>query len=121
MNIKNLILKPITFVLISLLFFISCTDNALDIGEKETGKVTISIRGETPKDLTLTPSAPAAEDINWTYTLRKTNGTNGIGQITAETKITGSSVTTAVSIGNWTAEVWGYRDAAYREIGRAHV
>ena len=116
MKIKNLIIKPITVVLISLLLFVSCTDNAFDIGEKETRKVTISVRGETPKDLTLTPSAPAAEDINWTYTLRKTNGTNGIGQISEETKITGSSVTTAVSIGNWTAEVWGYRDATCREL-----
>ena len=116
MNIKNLIIKPITVVLISLLFFVSCTDAAFDIGEKETGKVTISISGETPKDLTLTPAAPAVEDINWTYTFRKTNGTNGIGQVSVETKITGSSVTTAVSIGNWTAEVWGYRDETCREL-----
>lgn len=105
----------VSVMILLLMTAVSCSDESAS-PDGAVGLLSISIIEKTEKNLLLTPTAPSAEEVRWTYTLKKSNGTNGIGQVKEETPVAGSTLTASVSIGSWTAEVWGYRDADCREL-----
>lgn len=109
---KGKMIIVVTAVLLAL-FFTSCSNNPQE-NLDGTSQMVLSVSAD--KTTTLTPTSPAIEDITWSYTLTKADGSNGIGQVTAETKMGGTSVSKSVSYGSWKAEVWGYRDTLCREL-----
>ncbi|MGN1189243.1 MAG: hypothetical protein ACI4SL_02485, partial [Candidatus Ornithospirochaeta sp.] len=110
-------LESLGIILMAIALIVSCkatTDNA-------TGRATISINARVEgieKALEVAGTSVAAEDVYFTYTLKSAEGTGSYGAVESETLIGkgGTSITATVSVGKWTAEFWGYRDAECKEL-----
>ena len=106
--------KLFSLIIIALILIVSCTDPGA--GFDGTAMLTLSVAQEENKTTSITGSSPAIGDITWTYTLIRTAGSEGAGQVASETRMEGTSVSRQVAFGPWRAEVWGYRDEACREL-----
>ncbi len=108
--------RKLTLILIAVLlvttFFVSCKVEMNDPGEE-----TVTLRFRTDdesRSLSSSRTALKTEDYIWYYTAKKTDGTPASGTKEAET-IVGTSgalsekVTDALSLGNWTFELYGYK------------
>ena len=109
-------MKRILTIIAAVLMAVLISCNSDPLGGAETGDITISIDVEDSKTLSMTGTSPSVEDTFWTYTFRRSDGKTEHGQVTAETRMNGTSVTKHVSPGTYRAEVWGYRDVACREL-----
>lgn len=101
-------------VVMTVMTAISCTAQ-IDGYNGETAPLSFSVCVGTGKSTLMTGSSPDADSIRWTYTLVPADGGIGTGAVTSETEMESSSMTVNVSRGTWRADVFGYRDEAYRE------
>lgn len=104
-------------ILMSIALIVSCKASA----DNATGRATININAKVEgveKSLEVAGTSVAAEDVYFTYTLKSAEGTGSYGAVETETLIGqgGTSITATVSVGKWTAEFWGYRDAECKEL-----
>ena len=105
-------IESLGIILMAIALIVSCKASA----DNATGRVTLNINAmvnEAEKSLEVAGTSAAAGDVYFTYTLKSAEGTGSYGAVENETLIGtgGTSISATVSVGKWTAEFWGYRDA----------
>ena len=110
-------IESLGIILMAIALIVSCKASA----DNATGRVTLNINAmvkEAEKALEVAGTSASAEDVYFTYTLKSAEGTGSYGAVENETLIGkgGTSITATISVGKWTAEFWGYRDAGCKEL-----
>lgn len=104
-------MKRIFFVLLIILsVLISC-----DTGKSNKGILSIRFEIESTRAMNITGSSIAPSEAVWTYRLIKEDGGFDYGEEKERVVLDGTSLTTAVALGEWSIIIEGFKDESFNE------